>query len=244
MTTTSKNMRGAEPAFLLHRWSYRETSLIVEIFSSNFGRLSLIARGARSAKSAFRSALHPFQPLHLSWYGHSELRNLSTAEWIGGIPPLTGTALICGFYLNELIIKLLPRDDPHENLYRTYYETLGELRADADNAAILRRFEQALLKELGYEVALAQEAESGGPIDAIKNYHYVVDRGPLLPRLNRANENKLELSGKTLLDMANNNYSDPITLAQSKALMRMLISHHLGNQVLRTRQLLRDLQQL
>jgi DNA repair protein RecO (recombination protein O) len=244
MTAASKNRRSTEPAFLLHRWSYRETSLIIEVFSSNFGRLSLIARGARRAKSAFRSALHPFQPLHLSWYGHSELRNLSAAEWVGGMSPLTGTALICGFYLNELLIKLLPRDDPHENLYRTYFETLGELKADADNAAILRRFEQVLLKELGYELTLDQEAESGDPVDAIKDYHYVVDRGPLLPQRTGANENKLELSGKTLLDMANNNYNDPVTLAQSKALMRMLISHHLGNQVLHTRQLLRDLQQL
>ncbi len=244
MTTAAKNRRNAEPAFLLHRWPYRETSLIIEIFSCNFGRLSLVARGARRAKSILRSALHPFQPLHLGWIGNGELRNLSSAEWVGGLPPLKGTALICGFYLNELLIKLLPRDDPHDNLYRAYSETLIDLSEGADNAAILRRFEQTLLKELGYGLTLEHDVETGKSVDAEKHYCYVVDKGPILPKQTGTNESKIELSGKTLLDMANNNYSDPVTISQSKALMRMLITHHLGNQVLHSRQLLRDLQQL
>ena len=242
MAAVSKIKYDADEAFVLHRWPYRETSAIVEIFSQNSGRISLVARGARRAKSLFNGALHPFQPLHVTWRGGSNLRNLYRAEWLGGLPPLSGTPLICGFYLNELLIKLLHKEDPHETLYQAYRETLGALGTQTNTAAVLRRFEKQLLKDLGYAMTLECDVENGKPIEIDRTYVYVIDQGPMLG--NGRNENRLKLSGKTLLDIAKDEYSDPVTQQQSKTLMRMLISRHLGNQVLHSRQLLKDLQQL
>ncbi|MHB8166882.1 MAG: DNA repair protein RecO, partial [Sulfuricella sp.] len=124
--------QGDQLAYVLHTYPYRETSLIVEVFSRDFGRLPLMARGARRPKSAVRGLLLSFQPLSLSWFGKAELRTLHSAEWQGGQPLLQGTALICGFYLNELLLKLLHRDDPHEQLFLYYQETLQELARRTD----------------------------------------------------------------------------------------------------------------
>jgi DNA repair protein RecO (recombination protein O) len=233
----------AQPAFILHSYPYRETSLIVEAFSREHGRLGLMARGARRPKSSLRGVLLPFQPLLLSWTGQRELRTLTRAEWSGGYAPLKGEALICGFYLNELLLKLLLRDDPHERLFSLYESTLAGLASGTDRPAILRRFEISLLGELGYAVEMDHEVERGAPVARERNYVYVVERGPVdagagTPR------NGVELSGQTLIDMRSGDFTSPTTQQQSKALMRTLINHYLGNQVLHTRQLLRDLQEI
>lgn len=233
--------QGDQPAYVLHTYPYRETSLIVEVFSRDFGRLPLMARGARRPKSAVRGLLLSFQPLSLSWFGKAELRTLHSAEWQGGQPLLQGTALICGFYLNELLLKLLHRDDPHEQLFLYYQETLQELARRTDYAAVLRRFEMNLLKELGYALTLDHDADSGTAIETDVHYRYVFERGPVRQK---TGQNGVELRGKTLLDMAADDYSDPVTLQQSKALMRALINHYLGEGTLHTRQILKDLQEL
>lgn len=233
--------QGDQPAYVLHTYPYRETSLIVEVFSRDFGRLPLMARGARRPKSAVRGLLLSFQPLSLSWFGKAELRTLHNAEWQGGQPLLQGTALICGFYLNELLLKLLHRDDPHEQLFLYYQETLQELARRTDYAAVLRRFEMNLLKELGYALTLDHDADSGAAIEPDMYYRYVFERGPVRQK---TGQNGVELRGKTLLDMASDDYGDPVTLQQSKALMRALINHYLGEDTLHTRQILKDLQEL
>ena len=241
MVNANKTRQEEQLAYVLHTYPYRETSMIVEVFSRDFGRLPLIARGARRPKSAVRGLLLSFQPLSLSWFGKTELRTLHSAEWQGGQPLLQGMALICGFYLNELLLKLLHRDDPHEQLFLRYQETLQELARRTDYAAVLRRFEMSLLKELGYALTLGHEAETGAEIEPDEHYRYVVERGPV--RRN-AGQMGVELRGKTLLDMAADNYGDPATLQQSKALMRALINHYLGADTLHTRQILKDLQEI
>lgn len=241
MASPDKVRHEAQAAFVLHSYPYRETSLIVEVFSQHHGRVPLMARGARRPKSAVRGLLLSFQPLSMSWFGKGELRTLHSAEWQGGQPLLQGMALICGFYLNELLLKLLHRDDPHENLFLHYQETLQELARRTDYAAVLRRFELNLLKELGYALTLDHDADSGEPIKAEEGYRFVIERGPVRQK-NR--QNGVELRGKTLLDMVADDYSDPATLQQSKALMRMLINHYLGDGILHTRQILKDLQEL
>ncbi len=241
MAREHNTRQGDQPAYVLHTYPYRETSLIVEVFSRDFGRLPLMARGARRPKSAVRGLLLSFQPLSLSWFGKAELRTLHSAEWQGGQPLLQGTALICGFYLNELLLKLLHRDDPHEQLFLYYQETLQELARRTDYAAVLRRFEMNLLKELGYALTLAHDADSGAAIEPDVHYRYVFERGPVRQK---TGQNGVELSGKTLLDMAADDYGDPVTLQQSKALMRALINHYLGEGTLHTRQILKDLQEL
>ena len=238
-----KTRQERQPAYVLHAYPYLETSLVIEAFTRESGRIALVAKGARRPRSALRGVLLAFQPLLLSWSGKSELRTLVRAEWQGGYVSLKGLSLICGFYLNELLLKLLPRQDAHEALFGIYADTLRALAAGGDHARILRAFEKGLLRELGYALTLDQEADTGRPIAAESVYTYVIERGPVaVPAAREAIG--LELSGQTLLDMHSDNYANPLTQQQSKALMRMLINHLLGEQVLHTRQLLRDLQEL
>jgi len=226
----------------LHTYPFRETSLVVEAFTRNFGRIGLVARGARRPKSALRGLLMGFQPLLLSWAGKSELRTLHKAEWQGGIPQLQGLGLMCGFYLNELLLKLLAREDPHDALFAVYQDEIGALAREPDPEVVLRRFEKQLLKELGYGLILDREADSGKPIDPGKRYTYVVERGPVA--LDRVADAQVEILGQTLIELDSDNFANAVTLTQSKLLMRFLVNHYLGNQELHTRQLLREMQQI
>jgi DNA repair protein RecO len=242
MTAGSRNKHQDELAFVLHSYPFRETSLIIDVFSRSHGRLAIVARGVRRPRSALRGVLMNFQPLLLSWFGKGEVRTLHSAEWQGGQPYLQGTALMCGFYLNELLINLLARDDPHEQLFDYYRATLYRLAHEADHAATLRCFEKHLLQELGYALVLEREADSGKAIQAELCYRYVMERGVLQD--DGDVRTGLQLSGKTLLDMAADDYSDPTTAQQSKQLMRVLLNHYLGGKILHTRELIKDLQKL
>ncbi len=234
-----------QAAYVLHARPYRETSLIVETFSQAFGRVALVARGARRPRSAVRGLLMAFQPLSLSWFGKGELRTLKHAEWQGGQLPLSGSALMCGFYLNELLLRLLPRDDPHPALFAHYQAALQALGRNETQPVVLRRFEKRLMQELGYALVLEQEAHSDAPIVAEATYFYELEHGPVRESARQyASQTSVQLRGRTLLDLARDDYSDPTTLAQAKQLMRALISHQLGSELLQTRQLLMDLQEL
>jgi DNA repair protein RecO (recombination protein O) len=247
MITASRNKLQDEPAFVLHSYPFRETSLILDVFSRQHGRLAIVARGARRPRSALRGLLMNFQPLLLSWFGKGEVRTLHSAEWQGGQPYLQGTALMCGFYLNELLLNLLARDDPHEQLFDYYRATLYRLAHESDHAATLRCFEKHLLQELGYALALEREAGSDKPIRPEVCYRYAVERGAL-PENGGAGDGDartgLPVLGKTLLDMAADDYADPVTAQQSKQLMRVLLNHHLGGKTLHTRELIKELQKL
>jgi DNA repair protein RecO (recombination protein O) len=232
---------GAQEAFVLHAYPYRETSLLVEVLTRGSGRMSVVARGARRPRSPTRGALMAFQPLSLSWYGKGEVKTLAHAEWIGGQALLSGEALLCGFYLNELLVKLLAREDAHEQLFDRYRAALRELAAGDASPPILRAFEKALLKELGYAMSLDREARSGGAIDPGGLYTYDPERGPLALNGLRAD---LQLSGRTLLDLARDDFSDPRTLAEAKVLMRTLISHRLDFQPLNSRRIFKELLEL
>jgi DNA repair protein RecO (recombination protein O) len=241
---SDKGHHEALHAYVLHTYAFRETSLIVEAFSREHGRVGLVAKGARRPKSSLRGLLLGFQPLLLSWSGKAELRTLTRAEWQGSQPPIVGLALICGFYLNELLIRLLPRDDPHERLFDHYRTTLEDLGGEKDLAVVLRKFEVRLLQELGYALALERSAEDDTAIIPARLYSYVPERGPLPAGVHGLGDSTVELRGKTLLDMAREDYSDPVTRAEGKALMRLIINHHLGGKPLHTRQLLKDLREL
>ena len=241
MTSTDHAPRNNEAAYVLHTYPYRETSLIVEALSRHAGRVALIARGAKRPRSAIRGQLLSFQPLELSWYGKSEPRTLRKAEWRGGQPMLQGLALLCGFYMNELLLKLLPRDDPHEVLFDAYAVALQRLAKAEDLPPVLRRFELGLLRELGYGLLLDYEPGTDKAVVAENAYAYVPDHGPVAQH---NGGNQVQFRGKTLLDLQREDFSDPITLAESKQLLRSEIKHRLGKQELHTRQLLKDLQQL
>jgi DNA repair protein RecO (recombination protein O) len=229
-----------QPGYVLHTYAFRETSLVVETFTRAHGRVAMLARGAKRPRSALRGSIMAFQPLELSWSGRGEMRLLLRAEWRGGQQRLQGRALLCGFYLNELLLKLLPREDAHEQLYLDYQTALARLAAEPEPGAVLRQFEKALLRELGY--ALALESAGGAAIDAHKFYAYEPERGPVA--VNGAAHAGLVISGQTLLDIAHDNYSDPLTLQQAKALMRLLISHRLEQKPLNSRRIFEELRQL
>ena len=228
---------------MLHCYAYRETSLVVEAFARSRGRVSLLAKGARRPRSALRGMLLSFRPLRLSWTAGAELGLLGTAEWAGGVRPLAGLGLMCGFYMNELLLRLLPRDDPHEALYDVYQESLVRLAEGEARDGVLRAFERRLLAELGYAPLLERDAERGGLIDAEKRYAYDPERGPL-PLANGAAPNAVSVSGQTLLDVARDDYAREQTRDEARRLMRALISHRLGNQTLHTRAVLMELQEL
>ena len=242
MRSLAQSRQDGQESFVLHTHPYRETSLLVEAFTREHGRITMMARGARRPKSALRGTLLPFQPLLLSWSGRNELRTLIRCEWRGAYSPLKGQALLCGFYLNELLLKLLPREDPHEQLFAIYEDTLAALGGDHAQGTVLRRFEMRLLRELGYAVILDRDVERGEPVARERSYVYIVERGPVGAA--GARTNGVELSGQTLLDMQSGDFGSAATQQQSKLLMRALINHCLGDQVLHTRQLLRDLQEL
>jgi DNA repair protein RecO (recombination protein O) len=187
--------------------------------------------------------LQSFQPLLGAWSGKLELKTLHSLEWYAGLLMLQGEALMCGFYLNELLLRLLPREDAHEALFDEYTQTLKLLSlAPDDSANILRRFELRLLQALGYAVPLAHNIRDEA-VTAEAQYYYVPEVGPVSLRHNYQ-ENGVQLSGKTLLDMAQDDYADLQTQQQSKQLMRLLMAHYLGDKPLHTRQLLIDLQDL
>ena len=242
--------------YVLHSYPYRETSLILQAWTEKHGRLGLVAKGARRPKSASRAVLVPFQPLALDWFGRGELRTLKTAEPMVAATPLAGEALMSAFYMNELLLKLTTRDDPHEQLFAAYDLAITELRAlsrsgPAPHASrlepILRRFELKLLQELGYALELAREAGSHAPIAAEREYFYVVERGAVAAERSAEGEtpaNAVRLRGLTLIDLERGRFEDPTTVAQSKQLMRLLIHHSLNGQELATRALVRDLMTL
>jgi len=236
-----------ELGYVLHSYAYKETSLIVEVFSRRWGRIGLLARGARRPRSAMRGLLLGFHPLRLSWSGSAELATLTAAEWAGGRPALAGIALMCGFYLNELLLRLVPREDPHELLFDAYEAGLVRLGEGRAPASVLRTFERRLLAELGYAPLLEREADSGLPVDPARRYRYEPELGPV-PLNGDAGRSQpagvVVVSGQTLLDVAHDDYGRSQTREEARALMRTLIAERLPGQLLHTRNVLRELQDL
>lgn len=233
-----------QPAFVLHTYPFRETSLIVEVFSRDFGRMALLARGARRPRAAIRGLLMAFQPLELGWAGKGEVLTLMKAEWQGGQPLLSGEALFCGYYLNELLMHLLPREDAHENLFARYTEMLARLGADPTGKvreADLRCFEKALLQELGYGLTLTSD-HAGKPIDPLAFYTYRMEQGPV--RLEHETAASQVVLGKTLLDLDADDFSAARTRHESKSLMRTLMAYYLAGKELETRKIFKELQEL
>ena len=238
-----RDRRDDEPAFVLHTYPYKETSVIVEAFTEHFGRVAMVAKGAKRPRSELRGVLQAFQPLALSWAGTAEVKTLVKAEWRGGLPLPRGAALLCGFYLNELLLKLLAREDAHPKLWHDYQDALAALvteYAPAQQAATLRRFELRLLAELGYAVSLTRDAASGEPIAAAQRYHYAFDRGPI----RMASEPRAAwpvVHGETLIALANERFDDAATAAEAKRLMRGILDHYLEARRIFSRRVVQDL---
>lgn len=244
VVSVNSHRQDNQSVYVLHTYPFKETSLVVELFAQGFGRVATTAKGARRPRSAMRGMLQSFQPLLATWSGKLELKTLHGLEWGGGLLLLKGEALMCGFYLNELLLRLLPREDPHETLFEYYSETLKVLASGQDLAATLRRFELKLLQELGYAIPLQHDI-ANTLISDVAYYRYVAEHGASrVSGLSARHDDGVQLRGKTLIDMANDDYSNTQTQQQSKQLMRYLLAHYLGDKPLHTRQLLIDLQGL
>lgn len=231
----------SQPGFVLHSYPYKESSLIIEVFTRQYGRVALLAKGAKRPHSQLRGALQTFQPLTFSWSGKSELQTLTGAEWVGGMRPLEKNALLCGFYLNEIIIKLIMRDDPQPVLFDDYVATINQLAYAESAPIVLRKFELNLLKTAGVVGDLSFCTKQLAPVCQSALYTVDPEAGT---RPIEANEVGLKIHGKTLLDMQEQDYSDITTQQQSKLLMRSLLTHHLHGMPIHTRQILIDLQNL
>lgn len=225
-----------QAAFILHRRPYRNSSLLLEAFSQERGRLGLVARGAVAPRSRLKGLLQPFAPLLLSWTGGGELATLIAAEDTGLPASLPPNRVLAGLYINELLVRLLPRLDPLPGLFAAYATLLAELATAPGEEPPLRRFEKRLLEELGYGLTLDCEAISGTPIVAEDQYRYVLDRGPLAA--DRTDRGVL-ISGQGLLALRDGILTDPAVLREVKRLTRAALAVQLHGRGLKTRELYR-----
>ena len=233
-----------QPAMVLHSYPWRETSLIVEAFTRDHGRMALVARGAKRPTSQFRGLLAPFAPLLLSWSGRNEIKSLVRAEWCGGMAPLRGEALLAGFYLNELLVRLLARADAHEVLFARYVEALATLAARQNGRdGVLRAFELELLRETGHAPAFDHSAD-GAPLEPDAFYRVDAEHGLVRVAEPDPGEDIACLRGSSALAMARSDFSSPVVANHSKLVLRHLIRYHLNGQPLNTRRILHDLRQL
>lgn len=231
------NARGSLfQAFVLHRRDYGNTSLLLEVFAAGRGRFPAIAKGARRPRHPTSALLQPFQPLWLDAIGRGEVLTLTRVE--AAAPPigLLGRPLLCGFYLNELLVRLLGREDPHDPLFAFYHAALTGLACGDDLESVLRQFEIRLLDELGYALALDVEADGDRPVVPDGAYVLVPGQGM---RPAQADDRADRVSGATLLALAQGDRLAPHQLREARALLRRLLEPHLGGRPLKSRELFR-----
>jgi len=242
----------SEPAYVIHRYDWSESSLILEVFTQHHGRIALVAKGVKRPSSSFRPVLLPLQPLHLSFSGDAEIRTLKGADWVGGHVMPSGEALLSGYYLNELLLRLLARDDPHPALFDAYASTVqvlalgeGTTRLGTSSAA-LRTFELLLLREIGLLPALSLQTMSLAALAPDERYCLLPETG-----LRAAGSDERALSGSQWCELQSAlDAPDPFAttlhlfahrMGELKGQLRALLHYHCGVPVLRTRQMMMDL---
>ncbi len=224
-----------EPSYILHRRAYRESSLLLEAFSEHLGRVGLIARGGRRSGSRQQGRFEPFQSLLLSWSGRGELPVVTGLELAPDRRvPLRGRALLGGFYVNELVMRLLQRNDPHPELFDSYQRVIHHLSVHGDEEAGLRVFERDLLGSIGYGLIADHEVDNGEPIEPDRTYIYVSERGPIKSSEPRAG---LRVRGSVLIALRTEHFGTAEDLEGAKRLTRFLLASHLGDKPLASRML-------
>lgn len=239
-----------EPAFVLHRYDWSESSLILEVFTRHHGRIALIAKGAKRPSSSLRPVLLPLQRLHLAFGGDAEIRTLKSAEWQGGHVMPTGEALLSGYYLNELLLTLLARDDAHPALFDVYANVVAVLASAHEEVleAALRSYELLLLREVGLLPQLDVQTLTLAPLEPEQTYTLVPEGG-----LRQAHaDDRAFLSGAQWMQLQaavseGCRFTDTLRAcaplsAALKPLLRTLLHYHCGVRTLRTRQMMVDIQ--
>lgn len=235
-----------QPSFILHHRPYRETSVLLDVLTENYGRISLIAKGVRTARSRLRSFIQPFIPLLLSWNGKGELMTMYSVEANGAPLMIKGDCLLSGFYLNELLVKVLQKQDPCPRLYTIYHHTLIELQGSILKQHVLRLFEKKLLEELGYGLQLTHDFRTGKVILADCFYQYYPEHGfeqvekssnMVVAGKELQEKSSIIVAGKSLLALAKEQLDDPDILFETKRLMRLALGSLLGYQPLQSKKL-------
>ena len=232
-----------ESSYVLHQRPYRDSSLLLDVFSQQHGRVGLVAKGVKGKNKPRQAMLQPFVPLQLSWSGRGELGTVTDVEANGAMLQLEGQVLLSGFYLNELLMHLLHRHDPHPDLFAYYRYTLEQLRVIADSRCLqqaLRLFEMQLLQEIGYGLVLDYEVERGEAIEPDAVYRYVLGQGPVRTQADK--HDAVLFKGSSLLAFGMHQLDDVQILKDAKRLTRLVLDHYLAGKKLHSRQLMLDLQ--
>jgi len=223
----------------LHHRPFRDSSQILDVLSRDHGKLSVVARGSRGARSRLKGVLRPFMPLSMSWVIKSDLGTLTGAEVRGAPLSLSGDALLSGYYVNELILHLLHRHDPQPDIFEAYGQTIhAPAGAASDVAAVLRQFEMELLRFSGYALNLNHESGTTQPLDPERHYEYRMEQGAVAVS---REDGPLVFSGAMLTAIAEQQFSEPGVLRAASRLMREVISFHLGGKELKSRKVLLEM---
>ena len=226
-----------QPGYILHTRPYSESSLLADIFTREFGRLTLIAKGFRKSKSKAQGLFLGFKPLLIGWTGKGELPILTSIEQHGNYPILGSLEANCGFYANELLLKLLHRHDSHEALFDRYHELVVGLGAGGSPSALLRYFEKNLLQETGFGLVLDHDVDTGEAIDPLASYLYLPQKGPT-----RCNDNgERTVFGGTLLALQQESLATEVHLKQARWLTRLALDIQLGGKELKSRRIIREM---
>lgn len=223
------------PCYILHQRAYRETSLILEIFSREHGRLALVAKGAKRKNNSNGNLMQANQKLNVGWSIRGEMGTLTTIETAGASAMLTGHKIIFAFYLNELLMRMLHKHESHPHLFDAYDEALRLLGEQQDEQAILRNFEKNLLSSLGYGLILDHDVISGNAIQSQRDYYYQIDCGPMINV--PSSSDYITVSGRTLIELNQGKLTTRRSLQESKQLMRFTLKRHLGTKPLASREL-------
>lgn len=228
-----------ERGFVLHQRPYRNTSQLIECVTASHGRVGLVARGTRGGRGGRRALLQPFTPLRLSWTRRGELGTLTDVEPDGAPAALTGEALLAAYYANELVLRLVPRGDPNEAVFSCYSDCLSNLAASSSVSRTLRLFELRLLRALGYGLELEREIETGEPLRPDGRYLYDPEQGP------RSAGDRVEDEhaywGRELLALGRETLEDEESLRAARRLLGGILTGHLGERPLKSREVLKDI---
>jgi DNA repair protein RecO (recombination protein O) len=246
-----------EPAFVLHRYDWSESSLILEVFTKHYGRIALVAKGVKRPSSQFRPILLPLQPLHIAFGGDAEVQTLKGAEWMGGLTMPSGDALLSGYYVNELVLKLLARDDPHEDLFDAYAAVTQLLREPTLADSALRAFELLVLREIGLLPSLDVASLTLQSLDTNIAYTLLPEAGLRAVRADDADERAALPAAAWLALQTALHDAAPLHALRGvcaalnapdktslKTQLRSLLHYHCGGKTLRTRQMMMDVQAL
>jgi DNA repair protein RecO (recombination protein O) len=223
-----------EPSYLLHQRAYSETSLLLDVFSRNHGRVTLVAKGVKRKKSRTRGILVPFQSLIIAWSGRGEVKTLTSAESLARRKEIQGRRLFCGYYINELILRMLHRNDSHEILFDAYESALEGLVWETDLERTLRIFEKRLLQELGYGLHLSTDTLTGAAIESSTRYRYVAESGPLIDK--GEEHTGIVLHGESLQALQNEEDFSALHRRELKRLTRAALDRHLEGRPLHSRE--------